>query len=292
MDTLSPIEIDPKTFLKEHCSLPALPQTLTRIQEVVRDPDADMSTIVGLISGDPSLVAQLLKIVNSSYYALPTEVSQVQFAVAFLGLNEVYRMALSLTVINTIDVKNRIALDRFWFHSYYTALCSKYLAKKYEPQISFEDLWSGSVLHDIGKLVYMKFFPDHTRKILEYTGENGCLYSAAIEHFSLPSDTYLGALLCDHWRLPEKVKGACEYHRLEDLPRMDRASSCFSFKRMVCMGNLTAILAREELNEDVKQKLAAGIMDELDCSESEFLSLMGDIYDLKHDVEKFISSLS
>jgi len=292
MASLPAIEIDSKTFLKEHCSLPALPQTLTRIQEIIRDPNADMATIVELISGDPSLLAQILKIVNSSYYGLPTEVSQVQFAVAFLGLNEVYRMALSLTVINTIDIRDKTVLDRFWFHSYYTALCSKYLAKKYEPQISFEDLWSSSVLHDIGKLVYIKFFPEHTRKILEYAHEKGCLYSEAIEYFSLPSDTYLGMLLCDHWRLPEKVKGACQHHRLEDLSRMDRKTSCFSFNRMVCLGNLAAILAKDDLNENVKQKLAKGIMKELDCSESEFLSLMGDIYDLKHDVEKFITSLN
>ena len=67
--------------------------------------------MVGLISSDPALVAQLLKIINSSYYGLPTEVSRVQFAVAFLGLNEVYRMALSLTVINSLQVEDEAELN-------------------------------------------------------------------------------------------------------------------------------------------------------------------------------------
>ena len=291
MSNLPSIEIDPKTFLSQHYSLPALPQTLTKIQEIIRDPDTEMSTIVELISSDPALVAQLLKIINSSYYGLPTEVSQVQFAVAFLGLNEVYRMALSLTVINTLQVEDEAALNKFWFHSYYTSLCTKYLAKKYEPQLSFEDLWSASVLHDIGKLVYLKFFPEHHLRLRRYREEIGCLSSDAIAHFALPSDTYFGSLLCDHWRLPEKVRDACEFHRRSDLDRIESGDPPGVFKRMVCVGNLVATLSNEEFNEETKHDLAQAIMKALGCSDSEFLSLMGDIYELRLDVEKFMSNL-
>jgi len=291
MSNLPPIEIDPKTFLSQHYSLPALPQTLTKIQEIIRDPDTEMSTIVELISSDPALVAQLLKIVNSSYYGIPTEVSQIQFAVAFLGLNEVYRMALSLTVINTLNVEDAIQLKEFWFHSYYTSLCSKYLAKKYEPQLSFEDLWSASVLHDIGRLVYLKFFPAHYAEIKKYMQENGCLLSQAIEHFFLPADTYFGSLLCDHWRLPEKIKDACEFHRIEDLDRIETSSTSDAFKKMVCLGNLVSILSKDALNDEIKRRLAASIMKTLDCSDSEFLSLMGDIYELRLEVDKFMHNM-
>ncbi len=291
MSNLPPIEIDPKTFLSQHYSLPALPRTLTKIQEIIREPDTEMSTIVELISSDPALVAQLLKIVNSSYYALPTEVSQVQFAVAFLGLNEVYRMALSLAVINTLNVEDAIQLKEFWFHSYYTSLCTKYLAKKYEPQLSFEDLWSASVLHDIGKLVYLKFFPKHYAELKKYMKENGCLLSEAIEHFSLPSDTYFGVLLCDHWRLPEKIKDACEFHTIKDLDKIETYSHTDVFRKMVCLGNLVSILSKNELNDAVKRRLADAIMKALDCSDSGFLSLMGDIYELRLEVDKFMHTL-
>jgi HD-like signal output (HDOD) protein len=291
MSNLPPIEIDPKTFLSQHYSLPALPRTLTKIQEIIREPDTEMSTIVELISSDPALVAQLLKVVNSSYYALPTEVSQIQFAVAFLGLNEVYRMVLSLTVINTLNVEDALQLKEFWFHSYYTSLCTKYLAKKYEPQLSFEDLWSASVLHDIGKLVYLKFFPKHYAELKKYMQENGCLLSEATEHFSLPSDTYFGALLCDHWRLPEKIKDACEFHTIKDLDEINAYSPTGAFKKMVCLGNLVSILSKDELNDAVKRRLADAIMKALDCSDSGFLSLMGDIYELRLEVDKFMHTL-
>ena len=43
---LEPIEIDPKTFLREHCSLPALPEAVIRIQEMMQDEGYELSSPV------------------------------------------------------------------------------------------------------------------------------------------------------------------------------------------------------------------------------------------------------
>ena len=85
MTDLEPLHIDPETFLYDHCTLPALPEVVTKLQEILRDPDIDISVVVDLVSGDPSLVAQLLKVANSAYYGLPRHVNDVRFAIAFLG---------------------------------------------------------------------------------------------------------------------------------------------------------------------------------------------------------------
>jgi hypothetical protein len=60
---------------------------------------------------------------------------------------------------------------------------------------------------------------------------------------------------------------------------------------MVCLGNLASILSKDELNDEMKRRLAAAIMKALDCSDSEFLSLMGDIYELRLEVDKFMHTL-
>ena len=98
---LPPIEIDPKTFLRQHCTLPALPAVVGQIQNLIHDYNVDMEKVAELISSDPAILAQVLKIVNSAYYGLPREIGDVRFAIAFLGLNEIYRMVLSLSAILT-----------------------------------------------------------------------------------------------------------------------------------------------------------------------------------------------
>jgi HD-like signal output (HDOD) protein len=290
MKTLPPIEINPKTFLRQHCTLPALPLLIARIQKELQNADTDINKIEKLISSDPSLVAQLLKVVNSGYYSLPREISKIKFAVTFLGLHEVYRMVLSLSVINTINIKSSSALQSYWFHSYYTALATKYVARQYEPQTSFEELWSAAILHDIGKLVYMKFFPDHFAALNEYRENHGCLFSEAEKALGLPESAAMGSLLCDHWKLPLMIKEACENHTLAALPTIDSSSISGSFLRLICLGNLMAELSADILSDETKHRIAEAIQRSLGFSEAEFLAIMGEIYDIRLEAERFITA--
>ena len=285
---LEPIEIDPKTFLRQHCTLPALPEVVNHIQQEIHGGDADIYTVAELIGGEPALFAQVLKVVNSAYYGLPGEITNVRGAIAYLGLNEVYRMVLSISVINAMDIPDKNDLDEFWFHSFYSTLCTKYLAKKYEPHLSLEELWAASMLHDIGKLVYLKFFPDHYKALRSFSKEHGCLFSEAERHFSLPSSSFLGTLLCDHWRLPNNVRQACEFHTLSDLSAVQGDSALTPYQRIICLGNLLAVLSANELSNPTKQEIADATMTSLDYTEEEFLTMMASIYELRTQAESFV----
>jgi HD-like signal output (HDOD) protein len=288
MTDLPPIEIDQDKFLREHFALPALPSVVMKIQNLIEGGDADMGNVADLISGEPSLVAQVLKVANSAYYGLSREIANVKYAIAFLGLNEIYRMVLSLSVVNTLAIEEKDELNKFWFHSFYTALSTKYLAKKFEPHLSFEELWSAAILHDIGKLVYLKFFSDHYKTLALFSKEQGCLFSATEQRFSLPASALFGMLLSNHWRLPDHVKSACERHSLTDLAEIKENGRLARFERMICLGNLLTVLSTDELDDDVKQEIAKATRTALSCQEPEFLAIMGDIYELRIDVERFM----
>jgi HD-like signal output (HDOD) protein len=291
MSKLDPIEIDPKEFFHHHFTLPALPEVVSKIQELIHSDSAGIGKVANLVSGEPALVAQILKVVNSAYYGLPREVTEVKMAVAFLGLNEIYRMVLSLSVVNTLGIDEKDELNRFWFHSFFTALCTKYLAKKFSSHLSTEELWSAAILHDIGKLIYLKFFTAHYQTLMRFCREEGCLFSEAERHFSLPPSAYLGSLLCDYWRLPNHIKIACEYHSLSNLPNIDTKSSSEHFRLIICLGNLLSVLSADELSEATKQKIASSTKTVLKLTDPEFLTMMGDIYDLRSEVERFMEQL-
>ena len=84
MTELPPIEINEETFLREHFALPALPSVVMKIQNLIEGGDADMGSVADLLSGEPSLVAQVLKVANSAYYGLSREIANVKYAIAFL----------------------------------------------------------------------------------------------------------------------------------------------------------------------------------------------------------------
>lgn len=287
MGKLHPIEIDPNTFLRNHCNLPALPKLVTQIQEIIHSDSMHIAETAKLISGDPALVAQILKVVNSAYYALPREIADVKFAIAYLGLNDVYRIVLSISAVKTLDIKAEKELNEFWTHSFFSALCAKYLARKYSPHLALEEIWSAAILHDIGKLVYLKFFPEHYKALRKYCRDEGCLFSEAEKHYSVPSSAYMGSLLCDHWLLPVKIKDSCNFHGLDDLRSIDDDSASGYFNRIICLANIMSVFALDKLNTAIKEELHEAMMTSLECSEQEFLVIMGDIYELKTEVYEF-----
>jgi len=283
---LKPIEIDPKTFLREHCNLPALPEAVIRIQEMMQDQSANSAMIAEIISGDPALVAQVLAVVNSAYYSLPNTTSNVKYTVAYLGFSVIQRVVISVGVVNAMGIKEKKELNDYWYHSFFTALVTKYLAKKFYSYLDPEELWTASILHDIGKLVYIKFFPEHYKELKKYCKQNGCLFSEAEAHYKLPASSYLGSLLCHHWRLPGKVEDACGYHNLSHISQQGS-----DFQTLIALGNLLATLAEGGLNESCKNRIKEVTENILELTPDNFISIMADAYDLKSEAEKFLRSL-
>lgn len=148
------------------------------------------------------------------------------------------------------------------------------------------------MLHDIGKLVYLKFYPDHYRELRAFSKEQGCLFSQGESDLSLPSSAYCGTVLCDRWKLPDQARRGSEFHTLEDLLSTDEDSPPSALRRMICLGNLIAVLSRSELNNVTRKQIADVVKTELNCSDEDFLALMGDIYHLQAEVEDFVGQFT
>lgn len=284
LDGLPPIKIDPDTFLYNHCALPSLPAILTKFQELMNSGIASFTKITELIIRDTSLTAQVLKIVNSAYYSLPVDVTRVKVAVAYLGINEIHRIVLSISIINCLSNDEEEYFSDIWTHSLHTALCAKNLALRYEPLLDSGEIWTLGLLHDIGKLVYLKFFPDHYKEIYDYSQTNGCLFSEAEKEYLVPTSAYLGSLLCDRWRLPKRIKDSCLYHSLYDMRNGANDNIKNPFVRVVALSNLLSTLAIAKLNQTKQNEITKLIGDTLGLDKTNLLSLINEHSKLKEEV--------
>ena len=147
------------------------------------------------------------------------------------------------------------------------------------------------MLHDIGKLVYLKFFPEHYKALTSFCKEHGCLFSEAEKQFSLPASAYLGTLLCHHWRLPDRITQACEFHTLKDLLESERSKPSDGFRRIICLASVLTVFSTEEVHNALKQEIVRVARRVLDRTDSQCLMLMGDIYDLRLEVDRFTDQL-
>lgn len=282
-------ELDPKGFLKEHFALPPLPVVVQKLLERLNSDSANAREVAELLAADVGLVAQIMKIVNSAYYGLPHPIRDVKHAVAYLGLGEIKRVALTVSVMEQMAPEDSGEFERFWYHSFHTALTARAVAKSFARGIDPEELYVSALLHDVGKLVYMKFFPRHYREMMDYCSQHSVMMVEAEERLGYPSHTLFGAVLCDRWLFADSVKDACRCHELEDLKRINADPSIdHDDLRVICVSNLLGNLVGQELSDELNRKIQAEVVRALACTDDEFVLLMGEVHQLKSEVEQFV----
>ena len=78
-------------LVRQITSLPHFPENIMAVQRLINDPKSEMIDIARHISTDPSMTADLLKLVNSAQFMLPRRVDNIVDAVKLVGLREIGR---------------------------------------------------------------------------------------------------------------------------------------------------------------------------------------------------------
>lgn len=138
----------------------------------------------------------------------------------------------------------------------------------------------------IAPVNYYRGFLLHYIELKRFSKQNDCLFSEAEKHYKLRPSSYLGYLLCHHWRLPIEVEAACEYHNLSHISKEGS-----DFQMVIALGNLLAILSEVGINESCKNRIKEVAENILELSPENFISIMADVYELRSEAEQFLRSL-
>ena len=76
-------------------NLPRLPAYSIQLVQMLEHESAPYREVTRLLKEDPSLVGEILKTVNSPYYGLQKKVSDLNYAVLYLGFNQIYQLLVS-----------------------------------------------------------------------------------------------------------------------------------------------------------------------------------------------------
>ncbi|NRA34609.1 MAG: HDOD domain-containing protein [Polyangiaceae bacterium] len=260
---LPPIPLDDEPLLDKICQLEPLPAVLMELIAAVQTPDAKIDRIADLVENEVCMSARVLSTINSTYYALPGKITSIRYAVSYLGMGEVYRIALSQSVVQSLAPTDPESLREFSFHSYLTALISKRVVRVIAKPPKAEEVYVAALLHDMGKLVYSRWFPEHAREIQRFSEENRLSHSASENALGLPSHGELGVKVCEHWRLPASIARACEFHELEHLQGLVDLDQADPSDVVVCASNALANLmepdvlaGKSELSAELQRVLA------------------------------------
>ena len=195
--------------------LPTLPGIAMRILEAVQKEDPDLKEIGKIISTDPPLSAEVLKIVNSAFYGLPAKVTTVFHAINLLGINAVKNLALSFSLVKNFQTHSSLSFDYtvFWKDSLVGAMAARLLAEKIIPKYS-EDAFFLGLLHNIGILALIQCMPKQYSLVLKEMEVSGLDYHEAEDQILGFTHMAVGEYLVETWGLPEIIHTpiGCHHH--------------------------------------------------------------------------------
>lgn len=199
--------------------LPTIPEVLAKLNSVTEDPDSSADDVAAVISRDPAVATNVLRIVNSAYYGLQVRVSSISLAVSVMGFNMTKKVALKAAVFSVFGKRRDKILDNFdpigfWRHAIYTATAARELGRQ-SPMLADshpEDLYVCGLLHDIGKIILLEKAPKQYLPLLEECARAGCSeLDLEQEHFGF-THADVGSVLAIKWFLPEDLTIGIRYH--------------------------------------------------------------------------------
>ena len=202
-----------KKLQKKKIILPEIPSIAFELQEVIENPMSSAEHIAQVVSKSPSLTAVLLRIVNSSFFCLPSKISTVSHAVSLIGTQEISVLALGISVFSIFKniPKETIDMHSFTGHSLLCGLLSRvFAAHKNVPQT--EQLFVSGLLHDLGRLILYIYFPDESRNVLARSRNcNKLLHEEEKEYLGC-DHAQVGVQLMKQWNLPLILENNVLYH--------------------------------------------------------------------------------
>ena len=190
---------------KGNFDLPQLPATQMAAMNMAGDPNCEIDSVVQLISTDPVLSSELLRISNSSIYSKDEPVETLHEAVMRLGTrvlrSMIYTVSIRGSVVGVKGLKRYS--EEIWRQAFMVGHISKSLAHKLrmEPEKAF----LLGLLHDVGKIVLLSILKGENLKTKDVA-------PATMGRIFVKYHERAGAMMAESWKLSPEITGVIACH--------------------------------------------------------------------------------
>jgi putative nucleotidyltransferase with HDIG domain len=190
--------------------LPALPQIVARILDMLGDEEANVDILSTHIVSDPAVVGRLLAAANSGALGASGHVESVRQAIMLLGISRVRDITLATAIIDRFKAVPPFDARKLWLHSVGVAICGQEVARS--AGLSVDVAYTAGLLHDVGQLLLVAVDPERYAEVLTRRTERDIDIVDAEREYLGVDHAHVGGELARHWKLPEAVADAIAAH--------------------------------------------------------------------------------
>jgi HD-like signal output (HDOD) protein len=198
--------------VRECSKLPSLPGVAIEVLQITQDKSTDIVHLAKIVSKDPALTARVLRTVNSSYYGLSQQVSNLDQAMALIGLRTVKVLVLGFSLVTDLmhTASGGLNLSVFWKRSFYAAAAARALANDLSIRQA-DTCFLVALLMDVGMLALDQALGTEYAAVVAKAPNHPALCDLEREAFDLTHADVSGAL-AEIWKLPAPVREPLRCH--------------------------------------------------------------------------------
>jgi HD-like signal output (HDOD) protein len=201
-------------LLSKVTDIGSLPEITTRIVDLVQDQQATAHDMHAIIQRDPALAARILRVVNSAFYGLPSQVSSLDRAILLLGLSAIKNIALGASLARMFNVQalsDQFTARDLWRHSISVAVAARELAVRTKC-VQPDEAFVAGLVHDIGLLAVQQLLPTQLRAVVQQASAAPVAF-CVLEQVAVGADHQaFGNALASKWRFPANLRHTIAYH--------------------------------------------------------------------------------
>lgn len=202
--------------------LPALPSSVVTVLGYLRAEDVNLPRVSAALNKDQVLVAQVLKLINSGFFSLRHEVTNISHAVNLLGVNKLKELLYSVGVMDSL----KGAYEQLWLHSYSSFCLMEDLVKQFPELDVSPTLPFTMLLHDIGQVVLHRLNPNSHQVAVQSFMEKHVMLHKFENQLMGVDHAEVGFWLLEKWELDEEILIPIQYHHSDEVPRKFIREAC------------------------------------------------------------------
>ena len=194
-------------------AFPGMPTTASKLLPLLDSSDSTVSEIESILKYDPGLTANILKLTNSAYFGIPTQVSSVKQAIVLLGWKRLIQMVMTICMsplMNKTIPGYDLRRGALWQHSIAVSVAAEILVKALNIPDA-DEVFTAALLHDVGKLVLGGFVKDDLPQIEDMVNK-GITFDVAESMVLGTNHAEIGGQILDKWSFPAELVNAVQWH--------------------------------------------------------------------------------
>lgn len=190
-----------------------LPHIALRIMEVANNPNSSATDLKKVLENDTALAARVLRCVNSAAFGVRVRITNLQQAIAYLGLKQIRNLAVTASVNELFKKDEALGPYRrsqLWKHLVAVGICGRLIAMR-RKFANFEDVFLAGLMHDVGVILEDQHAHSIFAGVVQALTPEKLFWE--VERSQLGFDhTQLGELIAESWGFPPAVRAVIRYH--------------------------------------------------------------------------------